>query len=1355
MKRPLPLLLPLLGLLALPLLGAGIPVTGRVLTPDGKPAPGVRALLVPELPNFEFARLELAGKSGPAPAASASTGADGSFRLTALEVGMWTVRLEAAGYAPLETVLAPLTEEAELADARLVPGAGLQVKVTDPQGKPAADAWVRVESPRTDSLAREPWQIPLRRTFFTDAGGGVTVPRRADEVLTVWAAAPGYLPARQEKVHGSAVTLRLAAGTPRRIEVRDAQGKPVAGVLVSLADSFWPAGRTAEGGGLDLAVPADGAGLRLAAADGRRLDYRLRAGKPEEKEPAVIVLKSAAPASGKVVVDGTGRPVPGALAWPDRDLGAVVRAGADGTFRLPHLEEDLRVSVAAPGYFGAQGQAAGGRVPTFKLQPRISAGGIVVDEAGHPVAGASVKASPAPNLRGYRSPAAWRSGGFTRSAASGRFKLSRLAAGVAYELHVQGEGLAPARVELPAREAGAAAPDLRIVLHPGRAAFGTVIDARRRPVAGARVALELAAPAELEGRIRQMTAPLQFPDVSTDAAGRFEMKGLPAGTFDLTVRARGFAPLTVPALAIPGGRGRTDLGTVQLAPGASIRGVVSDPRGEPLADVEVRAKGEGRDEISRFLNDDEGGARAFTAADGSFLLEDLAPGVPLDLIATHPGYAPGAAPRVAVPATAPVRIVLSPSSRVSGRVTGPDGKPVAGASVFLDESARGFAGVIREMAGRPSHRGLTDDTGSFSFADVAPGPVGLVADAPRRQRQELKGLEVKPGQDLAGIEIVLPAAAAVEGRVLLADGHPAEGAEVVVAQPARGGAFAFPTLRASADDTGHYRIEGISPGPHTLEAYADGYRRAVRDVDVKDETRGVDFQLDKVRGEVSGRVTDDAGNPVPGATVVLYGLQEDAHSGDSAADGSFRILGVDDGSYRVRAGKPGYTPYRSDREVIVAGGPVTGIEVRLSAGEGTIAGRLTGLEFSQLARVRVWADSQLNPGSVDADGSYRIPHIPPGTWRVSAAVPDTPLRAEGRVTLEPGVSEARLDLQFGGGHELSGVVLRNGEPLAAAGLALARASGAASQQTATDHQGGFRFGGLEDGTYRLRVRTPNGAWHQETVEITGDQTIQVDLRTASLSGRVVDATDSSPVSGAAIVLKSPEGVRSGSYLGDATTDAHGVFHLPEIGEGSWTVQATREGYATAERTVQVEGDSPPGDVELRLDPTEGVTVEALLATGLPPDRIRVAALDGAGHPVAAGVYSTGENGRTRVSNVPPGSWQLLVESVESAPVTVPATVPGPAVRVILPPAGQLRIQVPALAEHPAAAKVVLTGAGGLYRAIAGDGSVRSEWDLDDGSRFLDRVPAGVWQVAARAADGRSWSGTATVTPGGVAVVELR
>ncbi|PYQ56846.1 MAG: hypothetical protein DMF53_24290, partial [Acidobacteria bacterium] len=351
---------------------------------------------------------------------------------------------------------------------------------------------------------------------------------------------------------------------------------------------------------------------------------------------------------------------------------------------------------------------------------------------------------------------------------------------------------------------------------------------------------------------------------------------------------------------------------------------------------------------------------------------------------------------------------------------------------------------------------------------------------------------------------------------------------------------------------------------------------------------------------------------------------------------------------------------------------------------------------------------------------------------------------------EPGASEARLDLNFSGGHTLTGVVLRNGEPLAGAALLLTRPSQAL--RASTDLQGAFRFEGLADGSYELNAGTGTGAWHKETVEITGDQTIRVELHTASLSGRVVDATDSSPVSGARIFVKSPEGgSKNNPFFSDATTDARGVFRLAEVEEGAWTVQATKEGYAAGERQIEV-GDPPLGDVEIRLDPTEGVTVEALLPTGRPPERVRVAALDGGGATVSTGTYLTGENGRARIPNVPPGSWLLLIEADQSAPATVPAPVPGPAVHVVLPPAGQLRVQVPDLKGD---ATVVLSSGGGVYRGFDWDGRVRSEWDLNDGARSFDRLPAGVWQVTARAADGRSWSGTATVTPGGLAVVELR
>jgi protocatechuate 3,4-dioxygenase beta subunit len=1344
----------LLAFLSLPLQAAKVPVTGRIVDPEGKPVPSIKVALTPILPEVESARLELAGKPGPEPAATASTDAAGIYHLVAPDAGMWRVRVASPGFMPLELLLTPLLEETDLPDARLLPDAGLQARVTDPRGQPLARAWVRVESAQIVFRPLETWRLPFR-VAFTDANGLATLPRTREEVLTVRAAAPGYLPAEQKNVRGGSAALRLATGKTRQILVRDPQGKGVADAFVTFSESFWLAGRTAESGLLDLTIPENGVELRLRAADGRQLSSRLRAAKPDEKGPAVLVLPKAEPVSGRIVSAQDGRPIAGALAWTGDDYGAAVRAGTDGTFRLPDFQKVAGVTAAAPGFFPEDGQASGGRLPTFSLQSRLAASGIVVDEAGRPVAGASLMASFLPDrLQGVKGYTAYRSGGFARSAPSGRFRLSGLLAGVAYELRIGREGFAPARMELPVREAGKPAPDVRVVLRAGRTLFGSVIDGGRRPVAGAHVSLRPAAPTSFQARLwatRFSDPTARAPEVPTDAAGRFELKNLVAGTFDLTVRARGFAPLTVPALAVPEGKGATDAGTVMLAPGAAVRGLVADPRGNPIDGAEVRAAR--RNELPRFMGEDPGPADTVTAADGSFVLEDRSPGESLNLVVIHPGYGPGSAPGVAVPSEALIRIVLLPTVRVAGHTLDPDGRPVAGASVFLsEEESRTFGGRSALMSSDRFHRGTSDDEGGFSFDGVSPGPFSLSAQAPRRQRAELKNLEVKAGQDLTGLELVLPPGAEVTGRVLSPEGRPVAEAQVVLVEASEERYPSFSSLQATTDADGQYRIDGLPPGKRTLEARAEGYRRAVRDVELTATAAVVDFALE--RGlEASGRVVDDAGNPIAGTELILFASQysADAPHATSEADGTFRFSGLRDGTYRLMAFKDGYAPDRRGTKVTLAGAPVSGLEVKLSGG-GTIMGRLTGVEFSQLSRVLVSANFT-GSGQVDAEGVYRIPHLPPGRWTVKAVVPDTPLHAEGVVNLEPGVPEVRLDLQLGGGRTLTGVVLSNGEPLAGASLFLAKPRTSTRQLAASDHQGGFRFGGLEDGLYDLDVSTPRGALHHESVEISGDREIRVELRTASLSGRVIDATDSSPVSGARISLRSQ---REGSLapFEDATTDSRGAFRLLEVGDGAWTVRAAREGYAPAEREVRVDG-SAPESLELRLEPTEGMTVEALLATGQAPGRLQVAALDAGGKVVASGNYPTGENGRTRLSNVPPGSWQLVIGSDASASVTVPVTVPGPVIRVVLPPAGRIRIKVPALASGEVAAKVTLTGAGGLYRGFDWDGSVKSEWELEGGATVLPQVPTGVWQVTARAADGHSWSGTATVTPGGVAEVVVK
>jgi hypothetical protein len=363
-------------------------------------------------------------------------------------------------------------------------------------------------------------------------------------------------------------------------------------------------------------------------------------------------------------------------------------------------------------------------------------------------------------------------------------------------------------------------------------------------------------------------------------------------------------------------------------------------------------------------------------------------------------------------------------------------------------------------------------------------------------------------------------------------------------------------------------------------------------------------------------------------------------------------------------------------------------------------------------------------------------------------------QTEGRVTLEAGEREARLDLEFKDGHLLTGQVLRNGEPAAGENVSLT-GPGVAGRWSQTDHDGRFRYEGLDSGSYDLEVIDRRGQMnHKEGVELSGDREIRIDLHTAAIAGRVLDSLDKGPVQGVHITLLPPEGQESKSFMKlEAMTDARGEFRLPDVPEGDWRVRAILAGYAPGELTVHLDAGSPPDDQEITLQATEGVILEVLLPSGRPPETIRTAVLDSAGKAVATSSYPVGENGRVRIASVAPGNWDLLLDADGSAPFSLPVTSPGNGGRVVLPLAGGLDLKVPALAGTRVGAKVRLTDAQGKpFRNAWGDSP--TTFDLDAGAYKFERLAPGAWKVDVTAADGRTWTGTATVVPGGTAPVTL-
>ncbi len=1341
-------------LLASPALAAPIPIGGQV-SPSVKDA---RALLIPLASVIEAGRLELEGKADPEPVASVAVAADGSFRLQAPEPGMYRVMIQAPGFVPRERRLAPLLEETDLPAVELKKDVRLEVRVTGADGKPVQGARVRIgDRPSSGwNMDSEEWLVPVR-SGLTDGQGKIVLPRDASERLLVRAGTPGLPFAERRDVRTPAVALALPAlpaESIRDLRVLDAAGKPVPGALVRLGEARWAAGRT----GADGVLPVPLAGkLKLQvlaiAEDGRSATLYLQPKKPEETGPRDLRLPAFEALAGRVVSTLSGQPVAGALVWA-ADIGRFQRTAADGAYKLSAVPgRELPVTAMAAGFLQRQANwlVKGGerRAPTLALEPAFTAAGVVVDEQGKPVAGVEVKARTQP---GSRNRDYWQSGGNARTSAAGRFRIPRLAGVVAHQLRLTRKGYAPATADVPPAEPGQPASELRIVLRKGRTAFGRVVDPGDKPVAGAGVVLQLEPPTGSMIRIMIGSDGSNRFEATADANGRFELPDLPPGTFNLTASGSGFAPASVPGLSIPSGAGSTDLGTVTLVRGVALEGYVTGPDGKPVEGAQVSVVEASGDPVAALARGREL-PMAVTSLDGFFRVEDRRAGESVDVEVRRSGYAKGSAPGVQVPSEEPVRIVLRPSSAMEGRTVDPDGKPVPGARISLSPVAPAAIGRgIAVFTAESSRQGSSGDDGSFRIEDVPPSSYELRAEAAGREAASMTNLEVRSGEDLLGVQVVLPPGAILEGRVLAPGGRPLPGARVSLVQSeAAMGVTRFGTAPARADGDGRYRLDGVAPGTRLFRAEGEGFREKVRELEVRAGENALDFELEG-GAEITGRVVDDDGTPVAAAEVTLHEGWNSwtLPSGSTRPDGTFTLSGVADGTYRITAEKEGYA--QSQGQDLTVAGNLSGVEVRLSTG-GTIVGQLSGLDFAELSQVRVWVDDEFRQGRVLPDSSYRIENVEPGEHRVFASLRGE-RQTDGRVTLEPEEREVRLDLELGEGYRLTGRVLRNGEAVRGENVSLGGA-GVSGRWAKTDHEGRFRFEGLEAGTYDLTLIDPRGqAQHKETVELSRDAEVELELVAVTVAGRVLDSSDKQPLSGVQVTLQPPKGGEVNTFLTlDAVTDSRGGFRLPDVPGGSWRVRAVRDGYTPEEQGIEVDAGSATEELEITLQATEGVTLQVVLASGRAPSYVRAAVLDPAGQVTASGAYPTGEEGRLRLEIVPAGSWDLILDADGAAPVTVSVTAPGNAGRVVLPLPGVLDLKVPALQTARVRARLTLTDQNGKpFRTPYGE--TLKGFELEAGALKLERLAPGTWKLDVAADDGRTWSGTATIVPGATVQMTL-
>jgi protocatechuate 3,4-dioxygenase beta subunit len=221
-----------------------------------------------------------------------------------------------------------------------------------------------------------------------------------------------------------------------------------------------------------------------------------------------------------------------------------------------------------------------------------------------------------------------------------------------------------------------------------------------------------------------------------------------------------------------------DLGTIDLAPAASLSGRVVDEEGLPVAGLQLRLSGTNADRgrwskqrledlafyVERLAarTDDLGRFHFTDLAAGRYQLsgvrQSLDVGTKLDVTLASGEQKTG------------LELLIAAGMKISGTVVDPDGSPVSGVRVF------GFNETTRDLPALQP----TDATGAFVLPGLQAGLYRIEFRPPRNwsdplQKGALFALEI---EDVAAgtesLEVRLPWLSSIQGRVLHDDGSPAQ-----------------------------------------------------------------------------------------------------------------------------------------------------------------------------------------------------------------------------------------------------------------------------------------------------------------------------------------------------------------------------------------------------------------------------------------------------------------------------------------------------------------------------------------------------------------------------------------------------
>ena len=384
-------------------------------------------------------------------------------------------------------------------------------------------------------------------------------------------------------------------------------------------------------------------------------------------------------------------------------------------------------------------------------------------------------------------------------------------------------------------------------------------------------------------------------------------------------------------------------------------------------------------------------------------------------------------------------------------------------------------------------------------------------------------------------------------------------------------------------------------------------------------------------GAIAGVVTDGDSAPIAGARVAAFTSgrafgfdDEEVRSCEADASGRFRLVGVPEGRFIVRADADGWLESSRSTEVdITAGEEHTGLVIELGRGA-SIAGSVLDPEGAPAAGIvvealfdvaHIFGPSSLNAtrgihgsATTRGDGSFEISGLGRGPFSIRATresngvgLPDETARLDG---VQPGAEDITLSLASP--VDVRGVLLDDlGEIAGGLEVRCSRLVSGTMGDLRLDER---RARSAGDGTFAFDL--PAGSWELSVMEEThvtaapvvltipgSDEALElVCMRAVTVHGRVLDP-GGAPVEGASVFQDADTGqvvtALMSAPLPDATRSGEdGIFALLGLPPGDLTISASHDEFAKASASQLVAG---PGeqldDVVLRL--SRGGSIEGI------------------------------------------------------------------------------------------------------------------------------------------------------------------